>query len=279
MVRTDVQPEIGAERIASFQEEVLGWYAENKRDLPWRGAADPYHILVSEIMLQQTQVSRVVPKYREFLLRFPTLSGLARARADELLRAWQGLGYNRRAVRLREAAKVVATRHAGALPETVAELEALPGVGSYTARAVACFAFGLHTSVIDTNVRRVLAGFAGRTLSERETEALARRMLPAGKAADWNQALMDYGAAARQGAAPRGSGRHEPFADSNRFWRGRIVDTLRHHESLELGGLLGSLPPQVDEMRVRGLLRILHEEGLVTYDATDDRVTLGVAED
>src|SRR5579872_4755747 len=187
-----VQDDAGA--IRAFQQHILSWYDTFKRDLPWRGDPDPYHILVSEIMLQQTGIARVIPKYLAFLERFPTLNALAGASTADVLRQWHGLGYNRRALNLKRAAEAAVERFGGQLPHTVEELESLPGIGKYTARAVASFAFNLQVPVVDTNVRRVLSAFAGRELSERETWDLAERVLPTGRAADWNQALMDYGA-------------------------------------------------------------------------------------
>ncbi|GAC1466374.1 MAG: A/G-specific adenine glycosylase [Chloroflexota bacterium] len=243
--------------------------------MPWRGAKNPYHVLVSEIMLQQTGVERVRIKYAEFLEIFPTLQSLAEASVGDVLRAWRGLGYNRRALNLKRAAEQACTMYGGTLPSTVTELQALPGIGRYTARAVACFAFDMQTEVVDTNVRRVLSGFAGRNLTERETEELARALLPTGRAADWNQALMDYGATVFKAKPKRTSGSREPFAATNRFWRGRIVDALRRHSTLSLPGLLEAMPyPDRDEQRVRGLVRVLHEEGMVHYHASDDSVSL-----
>ncbi len=146
-----------AEAIRAFQDHILTWYDTFKRDLPWRGDPDPYHILVSEVMLQQTQVDRVIPKYLAFLERFPTLQSLADASVADVLREWRGLGYNRRALNLKRAAESTVERFGGKLPGTVSELESLPGIGRYTARAVASFAFGVQVPVVDTNVRRVLS--------------------------------------------------------------------------------------------------------------------------
>jgi A/G-specific adenine glycosylase len=265
---------IDPREIEEFQRSILGWYEAFGRDLPWRGETDPYRILVSEVMLQQTQVSRVIPKYHEFLESFPSLESLAKAPAAEVLRAWKGLGYNRRALKLKHAAAAARQAHGG-LPRTVGELERLPGIGKYTARAVASFAFGVQIAVVDTNVRRVLSSFAGRELSEKETWDLADRVLPRGRAAEWNQALMDYGALIQKAAPRRGPGTQEPFAKTNRFWRGRIVDVLRDGEWLSLPVLLMGLPQlNRDEPRVRSLVRVLHEEGLVHFDPDEDRVQL-----
>jgi A/G-specific adenine glycosylase len=263
-----------AREIAAFQRSVLGWYQIFKRDLPWTGDTDPYRILVSEVMLQQTQASRVIPKYHEFLARFPTLESLAAASTADVLRAWKGLGYNRRALNLKRAATAAREAHGG-LPRTVHDLEMLPGVGKYTSRAVASFAFGVQVAVVDTNVRRVLSDFAGRRLAEKETWELAQQVLPKGRAAEWNQALMDYGALVRKAPRARAAGKQAPFATTNRFWRGRILDVLRTKDRLTLNKLLEGLPiANRDEQRVRGLVRALHEEGLVHYDAAPDRVQL-----
>jgi A/G-specific adenine glycosylase len=226
-------------------------------------------------MLQQTGVERVRSKYAEFLERFPTLEALATASTADVLRAWQGLGYNRRALNLKGTAEACCCQHGGRLPSTVEELERLPGIGRYTARAVACFAFGVQTEVVDTNVRRVLSGFAGRGLSEREAEELAAKLLPEGRAADWNQALMDYGSLVYRAAPKRAGKRGDPFVTTNRFWRGRIIDALRERPVLSLDALLEALPyPSRDEARVRGLVRALHEEGMVEYDLAQDQVSL-----
>ncbi|HZS93503.1 MAG TPA: A/G-specific adenine glycosylase [Chloroflexota bacterium] len=259
----------------AFQRQILDWYDAHRRDLPWRGERDPYRILVSEVMLQQTGVSRVLQKYPEFLARFPDVDALATALTADVLRAWEGLGYNRRALNLKRAAETIVREHGGKIPSDIAALETLPGLGRYTARAVACFAFDVQTPVVDTNVRRVLSGFAGRELSTRETEELAERLLPAGRASDWNQALMDYGALVYKAKPRRRPSSEGPFVTTNRFWRGRIIDALRRAHGLTLSDLVDVLPEQNrDETRVRGLVRALHEEGLVTYDIDSDSVRL-----
>jgi len=162
-------------------ELVLAWYQENGRDLPWRHTDDPYAILVSEVMLQQTQVERVLPRYREWLGRWPTVESLAEAAAADVIRAWDGLGYNRRAVNLHRCAQAVV--ELGGFPRDPAVLQALPGIGPYTAAAVACFAFGAQVATPDTNARRVCE----RAFGEPD------RPPPAGRAYDWNQALFDLG--------------------------------------------------------------------------------------
>ncbi|HEY7983985.1 MAG TPA: A/G-specific adenine glycosylase [Ktedonobacterales bacterium] len=195
-------PEQAARRGAAHAA-LLAWYAANGRDLPWRHTRDPYAILVSEVMLQQTQVERVLPKYREFLARFPTLAALAAAPVAEVIRAWAPLGYNVRAVRLRQIARQAVDEFGGALPGTVAGLLALKGIGRYTAGAVACFAFGAPVATVDTNIRRVLwrvlrgvepAAWPAGTAAARDALALAEWALPVASAYDWQQALMDLGA-------------------------------------------------------------------------------------
>ena len=176
--------DIAEEAVAEVQAALLSWFDATGRRLPWRETGDGYAILVSEVMLQQTQVDRVIPVYHAFLRRFPTFESLADAPAGEVIRAWAGMGYNRRALNLQRAAQAVVERHGGALPTDPKALRSLPGVGEYTANALACFAQGRQVAVVDTNVRRVL----GRvfhwpsTPLDREVAETAERVLPEGKA-------------------------------------------------------------------------------------------------
>ncbi|HEY3614651.1 MAG TPA: A/G-specific adenine glycosylase [Gaiellales bacterium] len=178
--------------LEELQRDLLAWFAGGAaRDLPWRRTRDPYAILVSEVMLQQTQVARVVERYESWLARWPTPAALAAAPAADVLRAWSGLGYNRRALNLQRAARQVV--ELGAFPHELAELERLPGIGPYTARAIACFAFDAQVTALDTNVRRVLERALGATAAEP----------PPGRAWDWNQALFDLGAQICLARVPR----------------------------------------------------------------------------
>jgi A/G-specific adenine glycosylase len=175
-----------------LQRDLLAWFAgDAARDLPWRKTHDPYAILVSEVMLQQTQVARVLERYGRWLERWPTPEALASAPAADVLREWSGLGYNRRALSLQNAARRVV--ELGEFPRDIAGLEQLPGIGPYTARAIACFAFGAQVTALDTNVRRVLA----RALGTTDVEP------PPGRAWDWNQALFDLGAQVCLARIPR----------------------------------------------------------------------------
>ena len=178
--------------VRAFQRRLLAWYARHGRDLPWRRTRDPYRVLVSEIMLQQTQVDRVVPKYHQFLERYPTLEDLASARARDVRRLWYPLGYN--------IARETVARYGGRLPDTAGGLRNLPGTGRYTAGAVLSFAYGQDAAILDTNVRRVLSRVfigprrARRLRGEKAYWDLAEALVPPGRAYDFNQALMDFGA-------------------------------------------------------------------------------------
>ncbi len=250
--------------LTPFQAALSEWGDRVRRDLPWRHTRDPWSVLVSELMLQQTQVARVMPRYVGFLARFPTPAACALAPVGEVVRAWAGLGYNRRAVHLHMAAAVVVDRFEGALPEGLDQLRSLPGVGPYTARAVSAFAFEHDVGVVDTNAARVLArAVAGRRLAPVEAQALADSVVPPGRGWAWNQAMLDLGATVCTRRRPRcgqcplaappvgatvggcvwaGGGHTGPdpadgsagvsgpqsaFAGSDRQGRGRLVDALR----------------------------------------------------
>ncbi len=186
---------LSKKKIEDFQNIVLTWYAKHQRDLPWRKTTDPYRILVSEVMLQQTQVDRVVKYYRHFLMKYPTLIDLAKAEKVELLSMWQGLGYNNRVLRLQQMALEIVKRKKG-FPQKYEELLELPGIGPYTARAVLAFAFNQEVPVVDTNIRRVLIVELGidEKIEVKELEEVALRCVPMGRSCEWHNALMDYGA-------------------------------------------------------------------------------------
>jgi len=189
----------------AFARRILKWYDRHKRDLPWRKTRDPYKILVSEIMLQQTQVDRVIPKYGQFLKKYPDLKTLARSEAREVKKIWYPLGYNARPLRLHALARETMATYGGKLPRDPDLLDALPGIGRYTAGAVTSIAFNRREPALDTNIRRVLGRvFHGRRLpSDRILWALAGRLVPADRPGDFNQALMDLGSALCKPKKPR----------------------------------------------------------------------------
>jgi A/G-specific adenine glycosylase len=221
--------------IRKFHKTILNHYEQHGRsDLPWRRTDDSYQILVSEVMLQQTQVSRVSDKFGEFVDRFPDFESLAAAPLRDVLTAWSGLGYNRRARYLKQAAEIVVARHSGRLPAGIDDLVALPGIGPATARAIAAFAFDAAHPFIETNIRSVYIHFffrAGEKVPDSEILPLVERTLPAGNARVWYNALMDYGAMLKQEYAnpSRRSVHHvrqTAFEGSNRQVRGAIIKAL-----------------------------------------------------
>jgi len=182
------------------QTDLIAWYEIEARDLPWRRTSDPYAIWVSEIMLQQTRVDTVLAYYERFLKRFPTVEMLAQAHIDHVLKSWEGLGYYRRAQNLHQAAKIVSEQHNGHLPRDSASLRKLPGIGPYTAAAIASIAFGVDEPVLDGNVTRVISrlftikGDVGTAAVKKKLLTTARALVPPGQASAFNQALMDLGA-------------------------------------------------------------------------------------
>ncbi len=263
---------------------MLRWGVPRLRDLPWRETRDPWAILVSEVMLQQTQVARVIPKWTAFLDALPTPSACAAASLGDVLRLWQGLGYPRRARNLHAAATEV-TR-LGRFPSDLAGLLALPGIGPYTARAVLAFAFECDVAVVDTNIARVHARVAGRRLAAREVQAAADDALVHGEAWAFNQCLMDLGATLCRPAAPACgecplragcawhgdgsdpaigsagvSGRQAPFEGSDRQARGRLLAALsqRPVPTVEAAAVM-----RRDSVTAARLTEALVAEGLVT---------------
>lgn len=196
----DVDYDLSEAKKERFRQSLLTWYAEYGRDLPWRKTDDPYHVLVSEIMLQQTQVDRVIPKYHEFLEKYPDLQTLADAPTDEVKATWKPLGYNIRPVRLQTIAREVQAEYGGKIPDTPDTLQQLTGIGKYTAGAVSCFGYNKPVPLVDTNVDRVLQRvFYGKNASatgsdEKMVWELAAHLVPPENAYDYNQALMDFGA-------------------------------------------------------------------------------------
>jgi A/G-specific adenine glycosylase len=262
---------------------LLAHYRRTARDLPWRRTHDPYAVLVSEVMLQQTQAARVTPAFDRFVLRFPTLAALAAAPLGAVLREWSGLGYNRRARDLHRIARLSPR----GLPSTVAELDALPGIGAYTAGAVACFAFGQRVPFADTNIKRVLGRFfLGRPATEKEAIELDATAMPRRSADLWHHGLMDLGATVcapraprcelcplnadcRYAGGPAGTGaavvryqdralRPAAFKDTDRRVRGAIVKSLTSRDMT-----IRALKKEIGDDRVGRLTESLVADGLV----------------
>ncbi|MCD9623447.1 A/G-specific adenine glycosylase [Rhabdothermincola salaria] len=207
----------GSRSQAEASHEVLGWWEATRRDLPWRRTRDPWAVLVSEVMLQQTQVDRVVPRWRRFLDRFPDVESCVAAGSGAVVEEWAGLGYNRRAVALHGCAAAVLDDHDGTFPDDLPALLALPGVGPYTARAVLAFAFERDVAVVDTNVGRILARTAGTALTARQAQAAADELVPEGEGWQWNQALLDLGATVCTKRSP--ACERCPVASTCRWWQ------------------------------------------------------------
>jgi A/G-specific adenine glycosylase len=289
------------ERIRFIRRKLQAWYRVNARTFLWRSSSDPYLILVSEIMLQQTQVARVEQKLPLFLDQFPDFFRLARATKADVIRAWQGMGYNSRALRLRALAGIVAERFHGKLPDDPAVLINLPGIGPYTSHAVACFAFRKRVPVVDVNIRRVLSRLFWKMHSPEETTSdpliwkIAAEVLPR-DAHSWNQGLMDFGSLVctlRRPSCGRcpvatvcssshlENSRNRPgrsaAADEPRYagiprrlWRGRIVEQLRHlsdHRHIamtELGRSVKGDFTAADVPWLGQILDALETEGIIT---------------
>jgi len=182
------------EELRRFQRALLAWYDQNRRDLPWRKTRDPYRIWLSEIMLQQTRVAAVLDHYRAFLERFPNVEALAAAAEDAVLAAWSGLGYYRRARMLRECARKIVNEHRGLFPENAKALRTLPGIGRYTAAAIASIAFNEPVALVDGNVERLLVRLSGRSLTPQQSWERAQALLSKLRPGDFNQAMMELGA-------------------------------------------------------------------------------------
>lgn len=319
MARTSPLHVLDREQLERIQHHLIAWFREHGRDLPWRRTRDPYRILVSEIMLQQTQVERVKPKWEAFLQQFPTIEALAKAAPGEVIRAWAGLGYNRRALNLQRTAQAVLRDWGGQFPASPEELRPLPGIGPYTAGAVACFAFERDVAFMDTNIKRVVQrvwiGPDITLASERDLLEIAEAAVPTGQGWTWNQAIMELGALVCTAARPRCqicplrvecrayaawcaadeavftyaqagpafkkvAERSTPFTSTPRYFRGKIVETLRQIEPgawLSLAELGAQIKAEwTDDQRdwLLGLVRGLANDGLVELDAAERHARL-----
>jgi len=286
-------PLISADRVPPpARDAILAWYDATGRHLAFRATADPYAVLVSELMAQQTQAARAAEAWTAWMAHWPTVEALAAAPVADVLRAWAGLGYNRRAVALHRAARVIVERHGGQVPSSVERLETLPGVGPYTARAVAAIAFRVPVGAVDTNVRRVLGRIAAGgsdAFGPAVMQALADAVVPPDRADAWTHALMDLGArlckpakprcadcpaiawcryAAGERAVPPTAGPNRarrpepPFPSTTRWLRGRILERARDADDgawVTYADAMGSHPP----LAVREAVIALAGEGLL----------------
>ena len=270
------------DRRRRFQAAVLSWYLPRARALAIRTTTDPWALLVAEVMAQQTQISRVDEAWTRFMARYPTSRDLADAPTAQVLRDWAGLGYNRRALNLQRAAMVIEAKHDGRVPSDIEELEALPGVGPYTARALAATAFGQPVAAVDTNVRRVVSRVLGASMRPSELQAAADELVDQADPATWTHATMDLGAAvcrarrpdcvacpvahwcasAGQVAEPARRSGAPPFEHTTRWLRGRIVERLRAADD----GAWSRLPESIgthDAAAVRAAVEGLERDGLL----------------
>jgi A/G-specific adenine glycosylase len=293
---------ISRQKVSSLHKTVISWYRFHKRELDWRKTRDPYVILISEIMLQQTQVARVREKLPLFLKSFPTVRSLAAASKADVLRAWKGMGYNNRAIRLHEMARSIRDNYHGTIPRDIETLLTLPGIGPYTAHALSCFAFRKSVPLVDVNIRRVLSRVFRKiknptdAFDEPASWKFAEDILPQ-DAYTWNQALMDIGATICTARRPSCNScpiatlccsrsslqnistqrpnlqpkKPEPTHDGvpRRIWRGRIVEALRNvngNGSISLPSLGKTIKPdfrKADDTWLRSLIILLENDGIV----------------
>ncbi len=253
--------------VSQFQKKIYAHYLKEKRSLPWRRTRNPYHILVSELMLQQTQVLRVIPKYRAFLKQFPNLKTLALLPTKEVLSAWSGLGYNRRALYLKRAAEAIVTLYKGQFPKAYEELIALPGIGPYTASAIMVFAYNEPLVVIETNIRAVFIHFffpLSKKVPDSTLVPLIEKYMDRENPREWYNALMDYGAMLKRTLPnpARRSVHHvkqSAFSGSDRQVRGAIVKAYTRHPRFSKARLLHLVP--YEKIRVENQYKKLVKEG------------------
>jgi len=265
-------PLLHRDRIAVFRRKIFDFYDANRRSFPWRRTCDRYAVMVSEIMLQQTQADRVAEKYELWMERFPDTATLASSSLRDVLALWSGLGYNSRGQRLQSCARAVAERFGGVVPADPAELKTLPGIGDYTCRSIPVFADNLDVAAVDTNIRRIIIHeFAlPEDTTRRQMQAAAEQLLPRGRSRDWHNALMDYGSLCLTSRTTgiRPLTRQSKFQGSKRWYRGKIMKELVASDQVfleELDARYGDC-----SWNIREIVGDLVREGLVEEGEGDN---------
>ena len=299
--------------LTSIHATVFDWFTHNQKKLPWRSESpDPYIVLLSEVMLQQTQTSRIAEKLPVFLQQFPTLESLANATNKEIILAWQGMGYNNRALRLRDCAKAIVEHHDGIIPDTIDVLKTLPGIGLYTASAITCFAYHKNVPIVDVNIARIFSRLLRKVrnnhevFAEKQSWEIALYFLPAQKSSQWHQALMDIGSLYCSASSPncrdcplshhcksafsvidvKKVKKNEPIYSSvpRRIWRGKIIEILRqsaqHSVTSDylLLSLFGNNYSKPDEQFLHDILTTLASQELIDYQRTDKELYISLKE-
>lgn len=260
---------LSKEKIQEFQKIIREFYKKNARVLPWRKTINPYHILVSELMLQQTQVERVIPKYTAFLKKFPTLQKLSNAPLSEVLILWQGLGYNRRAKYLHLASQYFVREYKGRMPKTVEELQRAPGIGAYTAGAIMAFAYDVPVVMIETNIRTVVIYHFGKrreSMKNSDIMTCVEKTLPKKHIREWYSALMDYGTYLKKkgiktNARVKGYKKQSPLKGSRREIRGAVL-TMVTSKKQHIKNIIARFPERKEE--VLSVMNDLVREGFVS---------------
>jgi len=253
-----------------FLKELFAWWEQNKRILPWRETKDPYKIMVSEFMLQQTQVNRVVDKYNIFVSKYRNLESLAKSKKVDLLKLWQGLGYNRRALWLKDAA--IEILKMGRFPSEKEELIKLKGVGEYTSRAIPIFAFNKDYAAVDTNIKKILLSenFIHRDDGEQEIQRLADKLMPKGSSRDYHNAMMDLGSSEKyKNTIHINRTKIKKFKNSNRQVRGKIISILVNNPILNYDTLFKEIKKDMiyfDQLRFDKIIEKLEKDKLITFD-------------
>ena len=264
-------------RVRNFWEKIFSFYEREGRDLPWRKTTDMYEVFVSEVMLQQTQVSRVVEKFVSWLERFPRVESLSSASLYDVLDEWKGLGFNSRGKRLWDCAKLVVEKYDGVFPRSVDELLRFPGVGPYTARSVLVFACNADEALVDTNIRRIFISEFGldEKISDKDLQLFAERILPVGRSRDWHNALMDYGSlvltAKSSGISPKN--KQSKFKGSRRESRAKLLRYVLQYK--ELSEEIAKSICEENNYCAKELLDDLVSEGLLIYEEDEKKYFVG----